>query len=266
MSRIKRAWVACLATTTLATTTLGAMTAVGAAPALGVPATPAAAGAAPAADGNCASTAAATHAWPAPTFSEDFTGPLNTSNWEIATGPGFNGKGKWSPSALTFSGGVMTITGNTAGTTGHVNVTRAHAQRFGRWEVCAKLPAGANTYNGGVFLWPTGTVNAEYDIFEVWEGKRQHVNAIVHYSPDDIQEGKTKTMDATTWHSYALEWTPQHLAFFVDGTQWYENTNQEAIQDGGTMGLNIELYWTPEAGTTTTSTMQVDWGRMYQAS
>ena len=223
-------------------------------------------GPARAADGNCASTAAGTLNWPAPAFSEDFTGPLNSADWEVASGPGFNGKGRWAPSALSFSGGVMTITGNTKGTTGHVNVTPAHARRFGRWEVCAQLPAGAATYNPGAYLWPTGTVNAEYDFAEVWEAARQHVNAIVHYGPNDTQIGSTRTMDATGWHSYALEWTPQHLAFYVDGTQWWEVTAQAPIQDGGTMGLNLELYWTPAAGTTTTSTMKVDWARIYAPS
>jgi hypothetical protein len=69
-------------------------------------------------------------------------------------------------------------------------------------------------------------------------------------------------IDATQWHNWAVEWTPDHIAAFVDGKQWWR-TDKEAALPPGPMHLCIQLDWFPHGGPVQTSHMYVDWVRQY---
>ena len=70
-------------------------------------------------------------------------------------------------------------------------------------------------------------------------------------------------IDATQWHNWAVEWTPDHIAAFVDGKQWWRTDKPEALPPGP-MHLCIQLDWFPKSGAAVqTSHMYVDWVRQY---
>jgi licheninase len=39
-------------------------------------------------------------------------------------------------------------------------------------------------------------------------------------------------IDATQWHSWAVEWTPDRIVTYVDGVQWWETTDAAHFPPG----------------------------------
>ena len=69
------------------------------------------------------------------------------------------------------------------------------------------------------------------------------------------------------WHNWAVEWTPTSIATYLDGKQWWR-TERKEIFPPGPMHLCIQLDWFPKEtrGPVTTSSMQVDWVKLYALS
>lgn len=189
------------------------------------------------AEGNCGATAAATQQWGTPLRTDDFSDPGSLGGWYLYDGPGHDGNGRRTPTAASVSDGLLTITGDAAGDSEGMAWTPG--RMYGRWEVCAKSSVASPNYHSVLLLWPSGSGSGEVDFMEIADPTRQSVDGFVHYAVG----GKLSTtldIDATAWHSWAVEWTAQRLAFFVDGRQWWETTDTAAIPDNA-MVLCVQL-------------------------
>ncbi len=206
-------------------------------------------------------TAAATFGWGTPDREDDFSG--GTDQWSVYDGPGHAGQGRRSPSAISVANGVMTITGDASGTTG--GTAWNPGRRYGRWEGRIKAPASDPSYNALMLLWPDAEnwpVGGEVDFMEMTDAARRSTNFFLHYGADNSQVHGEVAIDATQWHNWAVEWTPQAITAYVDGKQWYRTTDTSTFPPGP-MHLCIQLDWFPEGGTPKKSGMQVDWVRQY---
>ena len=206
-------------------------------------------------------TAAAALGWGTPNREDDFSG--GTDQWSIYDGPGHAGQGRRSPSAVSVTGGVLTITGDASGTTG--GMAWNPGQKYGRWEGRIKAPASDSSYNALMLLWPDAEnwpVGGEIDFMEMSDDTRRSTNFFLHYGKDNSQvQGEVK-IDATQWHNWAVEWTPEAITAYVDGKQWYRTTDTSTFPPGP-MHLCIQLDWFPDGTTPKGSNMQVDWVRQY---
>jgi licheninase len=108
-------------------------------------------------------------------------------------------------------------------------------------------------------LWPDRPGGGEVDFMEIADPTRQSVDAFVHYG--DRQEAGHIRIDATQWHSWAVEWSPQRIAVFVDGAQWWETTNAAHIPTGlMRMCMQLDDF----GGDVSQGGQQiVDWARQY---
>ena len=209
-------------------------------------------------------TAADTFAWGTPTGVEDFDGTL--SNWGVYDGPGHAGNGRRSPSAVSVSGGILTITGDANGTTGGMAWRLGNA-KYGRWEARVKSPVADPTYHAVMLLWPDAEnwpVGGEVDVMEISDETRQKTDFFLHYGEADHQLHGEKVIDATQWHNWAVEWTPTTITGYVDGVAWFSTTRTDALPPGP-MHLALQLDWFPGSGSGAVqqSEMQVDWVRYY---
>ncbi len=206
-------------------------------------------------------TAAATHGWGTPDRKDDFSG--GTDQWSVYDGPGHAGQGRRSPSAVSVTGGVMTITGDSSGTT--AGMAWNPGQKYGRWEGRIRAPASDSSYNALMLLWPDAEnwpVGGEVDFMEMTDRSRRSTNFFLHYGADNAQVDGHVAIDATRWHNWAVEWTPQAITAFVDGKQWFRTTDTTTFPPGP-MHLCIQLDWFPDGVTPKGSTLQVDWVRQY---
>jgi beta-glucanase (GH16 family) len=209
-----------------------------------------------------ATSAAVQHGWGRPTHVDEFSRGLG-DDWQVYDGPGHEGKGERSPSAVSVENGIMTITGKADGTT--AGMAWDTGQKYGRWEGRVRAPKAADPYHALMLLWPDAEnwpVGGEVDFMEMTDGDRRSTNMFLHYGKDNSQVSDEVDVDATKWHNWAVEWTPKGITAFLDGEPWFRSTDPKTLPPGP-MHLCIQLDWFPGDGASRTSSMQVDWVKQY---
>ncbi|MEO6310452.1 MAG: glycoside hydrolase family 16 protein [Leifsonia sp.] len=160
---------------------------------------------------------------------------------------------------------------------------------YGRFEVRAKTPLTQGASKG---LWPafwmrptTGGIG-ELDILEaVGTGKADPFTAnrlvhTIHYDyigthPPEVQNYTLPTgTTADGFHSYAVEWAPGSITWYVDGRRSFERNLSTTSWLDQAFGKNFYLRlnlavggnWpgSPDADTAFPATYQVDYVRVYQ--
>jgi licheninase len=208
--------------------------------------------------------AAAVLDWGEPNRVDEFDGPLGES-WNVYDGPGHADNGRRTPDAVSIEDGILTITGDAQGNT--AGMAWGPGQKYGRWEGRVRAPVSDESYNALLLLWPDAEdfpVGGEIDFMEMMDHTRQSTNIFLHYGEDNDQVVGEVQIDATQWHNWAVEWTPEHVAAFVDGREWWRTTDVDVLPPRA-MHLCIQLDWFPGDGDgeVQESTMHVDWVKRY---
>ncbi|MGK2904568.1 MAG: glycoside hydrolase family 16 protein [Mycobacterium sp.] len=215
-------------------------------------------------NGVCPRTAADVHGWGAPSREWGFDSPAELDRWWLYDGTGHAGNGVRTPKAISVADGTVVIAGDDWGNTGGM-AAKGPGQVHGRWEVCARSSPVTDTYHAVLLLWPDAEnwpVGGEIDFMEIIDPARNDVEVNFHYGPDDTFQTGVVGIDATGWHAWAVEWTPDRIAVFVDGNQWWE-TRDTAHFPPGPMHLAMQL---DDFGGDTTGGGQlvVGWAREYR--
>ncbi|WP_217695625.1 family 16 glycosylhydrolase, partial [Pseudonocardia sp. Ae168_Ps1] len=213
----------------------------------------------------CATTAAETLGWGEPKVADEFDGTSVLGDWNMYDGPGHGGNGRRTPDAISVSNGQLTITGSENGDAGGM-AWSPNSQQYGRWEGCAQSPAPAASSLHTLFLlWPTAEnwpEGGEVDFMEISDGTRQKVEGFLHYGADNSQTQGSVEIDATQWHAFAVEWTPDKITYLVDGKPWFTD-DDTSHNPPGPMHLTIQLdYFGGDASGG--AAMHVDWVRQYE--
>ena len=210
--------------------------------------------------------------WPMVAGDEFNGSSLDKSVWSPYTGKTTDGVGQHQEQNLSVADGLLTITSHGRFSGG---LSWDPGQMYGRWEVRARAEAG-NGYGPVLLLWPDAEdwpVGGEVDFLEIPKGDRKVNNFTVHYGQDNSQNSTSQNGDFTQWHNYAVEWTPDHVAGFVDGKEIFRTTDQSQLppramhlgiqQDVGPYGTD----WIPARDDTTPAAVkfQIDWVRIYGA-
>jgi beta-glucanase (GH16 family) len=202
---------------------------------------------------------------------DEFDGSsVDTARWQIYDGEGNGGVGLRRPSAVSQSEGQLHITGR-GDVSGGMNWQGG--QTYGRWEFRARSDQG-NGYAPAILLWPTSgdwPIDGEIDVMEIGRGDRQESTFTLHWGADNSQTQFRSAADFTQWHTFAVEWTADHITYFLDGVPQYTNTDPAAIPDGP-MHLAIQNDVGPyndaiparDASTPAEVAVHVDWVRTYR--
>ncbi|TCK26448.1 family 16 glycosylhydrolase [Pseudonocardia endophytica] len=209
------------------------------------------------------------------TNGDEFDGPsLDRSRWNVYNSVGGFGNGLRRPSAVEQGDGLLTVTARprlNGGTSGGISMGKG--QLHGRWEFRARADPGTG-YSPAVLLWPDSErfpIDGELDMLEAPVGDRSTASAYVHYGADNKTRGAQVNGDFTQWHTFAFEWLPNRLTWYVDGTKQWEITDRTVIPTKP-MHLCIQLDQgpaakfmpAPDATTPDEVRMQVDWARQYE--
>ena len=212
----------------------------------------------------CTTTAADTLGWGEPKVADEFEGTSISGDWNAYDGPGHGGNGRRTPDAISVADGQLTITGSENGDAGGM-AWSPHSQQYGRWEGCAQSPPGAGSLHTLFLLWPTAEnwpEGGEVDFMEISDGTRQKVEGFLHYGSDNSQTQGSVEIDATEWHAFAVEWTPDKITYLVDGEPWFTD-DDKSHNPPGPMHLTIQLdYFGGDASGG--AAMHVDWVRQYE--
>ncbi len=212
----------------------------------------------------CKTTAADTLGWGEPKVADEFEGTSISGDWNAYDGPGHGGNGRRTPDAISVADGQLTITGSENGDAGGM-AWSPHSQQYGRWEGCAQSPPGAGSLHTLFLLWPTAEnwpEGGEVDFMEISDGTRQKVEGFLHYGSDNSQTQGSVEIDATEWHAFAVEWTPDKITYLVDGEPWFTD-DDKSHNPPGPMHLTIQLDYFG-GDTSGGAAMHVDWVRQYE--
>lgn len=162
--------------------------------------------------------------------------------------------------------------------------------RYGYFEIRARLPEGAGVWPG---FWsvPTTPIFPEIDVFEMF-GISNQIQFTLHkwwpstsggiggdspqdiYYPDTtkIVELKNGEKYSDAFHTIGCEWTPEHIALYVDGFKYTECNIQAEGMDvfhhpiGVILSMAIGLtgIMKPDETTVWPARFEIDYFRLYQ--
>lgn len=204
------------------------------------------------------------------TAGDEFDGSaVNPKKWVVYSGTNDRTGEAWTPSLCTVSDGLLTLRGEPGPAGRLCGLAWLKDQVYGRWLVHARMPFPANPQFALVcLLWPHDDASwpaaGEVDYAEEYDPQRRSLQGFLHYGARDSQLyiGKIP-VDTTQWHTYGVEWEPDHVSFLIDNRVVWKTTAPLAIPRGPmhqTLQLNLNREY-PEVPVTTE--MQVDWVHIY---
>jgi beta-glucanase (GH16 family) len=203
---------------------------------------------------------------------EDFDS-FRTDDWGTYDSVGAFGNGLRRSSAVGVSDGLLNITARDGKVSG--GIAHQFGQTYGRWEFRARTEKGRG-FGSAILLWPDSErfpEDGEIDIMEVPSETRDRAHFIVHFpgpGGSDKVYGSYAEDDFSQWHTFAVDWLPDRIVFFVDGVERLRVTDRNIIPKKP-MHLAIQFDqgpkkdWiqAPDATTPAAFSLQVDWVRVY---
>lgn len=197
-------------------------------------------------------------------FSDEFDGSsFNQSKWGAYEGVGNAGIGRRVTSAVTQGNGELTITGNGMNGGGFAS---DYTSTYGYYEVRSRFDANSTGYNTATLLWPTSEnwpVDGEIDVSEIFNGDTSNAGSFVHWGSGNQQLYSENTGDFSQWHTWAVDWQPDHLTYYLDGKAYWTVTNAAAIPHNPHF-LGMQLDVTSDSNKANGSAFHIDYVRVYQ--
>ena len=159
-----------------------------------------------------------------------------------------------------------------------------YTTQYGYFEIRAKMPACGG--GGHVAFWMIGTQadaredgsgslqTAEIDVVETsFIAPNLHSPKVYNWTDEDLKNWRADVPmegDYTgKWHTYAMDWTPEYLAFYVDGVEVArtEQSPQYEMCLILSMYINDEPgtdYWSGEANGVYPKEWEIDYVRVYK--
>jgi beta-glucanase (GH16 family) len=144
---------------------------------------------------------------------------------------------------------------------------------YGYMEIRAKVPAGQGLWPAFWTLPEDLTWPPEIDVFEILGSAPKVITMHYHYptaSNGDGSSGSTWNGPdfSAGWHTYAVDWEPGSLTWYVDGVARQQYTNANVASKPMYLLANLAVGGTwpgaPNASTTFPSTFQIDYIRVWQ--
>lgn len=179
-------------------------------------------------------------------------------------------------------------------TSSRIKTKGLFSKTYGKFEIRAKAPAGKG-YWPAIWMLPENSVygtwasSGEIDIMEGWGSRPNTVAGTLHYGsqwPDNVYSGKEYEFpnDSTIeeFHTYAIEWEPGEIRWYVDGVHystkndWYSISNGQPANNAYPAPFNQEFHLlmnlavggnfdgNPTSETVFPKTMEIDYVRVYE--
>ncbi|AQQ10032.1 Retaining alpha-galactosidase precursor [Sedimentisphaera cyanobacteriorum] len=210
------------------------------------------------------------------TFHDEFNGAdLDWQKWESESGsPGHIDSSRWPENAVVENGNLRLLTkkeqrGGKEWTSGHI-WSRIFKQKYGYWEARYKIADSTGLNNA---FWMIETGDFEIDIDEGHYPDQMHTNvhnwAGTHWGEGHLLE--TGLPLSEEYHTRALEWTPEELIWYFDGTEvrrWNYETKDISLDKPVAVRFSTAVVqWAGEVTDELDGTsMDIDYVRVYERS
>ncbi|MGV7215573.1 Ig-like domain-containing protein [Bradyrhizobium sp. UFLA05-112] len=160
-------------------------------------------------------------------------------------------------------------TGSAIFSSGMISTQNSFTQTYGYFEMTATLPSTSGAWPA-FWLLPstTNNLNTEIDVLEAFGQDSDQSHWAIHspYAPA-ANGGWANTANLTTGeHTFALEWTPYDLTFFVDGKEVAQQATPADMNTAMYMIANLAMggSWPGNAAAGSTASMTIDSIKAYQ--
>lgn len=190
-------------------------------------------------------------------WSDEFNGTaLNRADWNVETHEKGWVNSEWqayvdSTDNIKVQDGKLVIKpvktvdedGNASYTSGRVNTQGKHDFKYGYFECRAKVPTGKG-YLPAFWMMPTDEnlygqwpKCGEIDIMEVMGQETNKAYGTIHYGePSDQSQGTYSVAAANNfadnYHTYAVDWEPGKITWYVDGIKYHEESDWFSAKSG----------------------------------
>jgi beta-glucanase (GH16 family) len=215
-------------------------------------------------------------------FRDEFDGTtLDTSKWSTAYPSGNGGEQQYyAPDAFQVNDGMLSIFAQKKAshgysyTSGIITTQRSFAQAYGYFVVRAKLPRGQGYWPAFWLLPVSKNYPIEIDVFEVLGHDPRTIHMTNHWRDQEGSHRKSKlaytgeTDFSAGFHTFALDWTPTYIKWYVDGALRYE-VDQGIPGESLFLLVNLAVggNWPgdPDQTTIFPGLMQIDYVRVYKS-
>ena len=184
----------------------------------------------------------------------------------------------YAPDAFSLGNGVLRIlaTPSPGGThsydSGLISSHASFAQQYGRYEIRSRLPRGTGLWPAFWLLPPDTSWPPEIDVFEALGQEPDSVNMTVHWSKagEHRQNGARYTGPnfSRGFHTFAVEWGPDTLVWFVDGVERHRvrgHSPQGPMYVLANLAVGGSWPGAPDASTSFPASFDIDYIRVYAA-
>jgi beta-glucanase (GH16 family) len=194
---------------------------------------------------------------------EEFSGSKLPDGCGQYSGKYTAGKSAWSSKDATVSGGLLNLKIEKKTTSGEPYTTGGvgcwgWAQKYGRYEIRAKVPAGKGI-DSYLTLWPSKGGEGAWTGVELLAPGPE--TAYVTNGYGTKSEGARVTGDySDAFHTYVIEWAPKSLRMTVDGKEIFYSTRSYTGSRWFAMVTSNgdALTGVPDASTKLPATFQID--------
>lgn len=157
-------------------------------------------------------------------------------------------------------------------TSGMINTYNSFAQKYGVFEMRAKLPAGKGLWPAFWTLNKTGGWPPEIDIFEIIGQEPSHVFTAVHSAEKGKRNGEGMTTEVSdtneAFHTYAVDWGPKETVFYFDEAEIWRYPTPADLHEPMYLIVNLAVggKWpgAPDKKTVFPAHFDIDWVRVWQ--
>ena len=222
---------------------------------------------------------------PGPVFADEFDGwRVDTDRWSSGypwgcTSETTGERQCYAPEALTVRDGLLVLeadrdpNGRLPYRSGMVASHRSFAQRYGYFELRARLPRGQGLWPAFWLLpKPDGTWPPELDVMELFGSEPHQVLMAQHYRDAAGRERKRvrtwRGPDFTAgFHTFGMSWSPTAVVWYVDGVERFRSTRDIPTQEMYVLvnlAVGGEAPGPPDATTPFPARMEVDYVRVWE--
>ncbi len=179
--------------------------------------------------------------------------------------------------AFEFANGVLRIKAEERSierqeyTSGLISTYETFAPTYGRFEIRAKVPKGQGLWSAFWLLPTTTESRPEIDVFEILGHETDTVHLTNHWqSGSEARKAKEEYTGpdfAQAFHTFAVEWSPTELIWYVDGVERHRSRQGVPTKPMYLLAnLAVGGDWpgAPDASTPFPSYFDVDYIRAYQ--
>jgi hypothetical protein len=158
-------------------------------------------------------------------------------------------------------------------TSGLIVSQQIHRQRFGHFEMRARLPAGKGLWPAFWLLPVDGGWPPEIDVMEVLGDDPATLYTTVHTRENGEHIRRSAAVPvpdlSSGFHVFGVSWRPEMIRFYLDGTEVFAlptppQVNRLPMYMLANLAVGAEGSWPGRGAPDLTGTMQIDWIRAWQ--